>query len=95
MDVTRGPGPPAGPERCPASGERSARRTERRSAGLDSPCLIKTQVQSAGASPALARDAVIAPLERIGTPVILMTHSQGGGIGFEVTEALGTQILGG
>ena len=48
---------------------------------------IKSQVQSAGASPALARDAGIALLETIGTPVILPTHSQGGGIGFDVTEA--------
>jgi pimeloyl-ACP methyl ester carboxylesterase len=48
---------------------------------------IKTQVQFAGASTLLARDAGIALLERIGTPVILLTHSQGGGIGFDVTEA--------
>jgi pimeloyl-ACP methyl ester carboxylesterase len=48
---------------------------------------VKSQVQSAGASPALARDAGIALLETIGTPVILLTHSQGGGIGFDVTEA--------
>src|SRR5207344_2978316 len=55
---------------------------------------IKSQVQSAGASPALARDAGIALLERIGTPVILMTHSQGGGIGFDVTEALPHAVRG-
>jgi pimeloyl-ACP methyl ester carboxylesterase len=48
---------------------------------------IKSQVQSAGASPPLARDAGIALLETIGAPVILLTHSQGGGIGFDVTEA--------
>jgi pimeloyl-ACP methyl ester carboxylesterase len=48
---------------------------------------IKTQVQSAAASPGLARDAAIALLDQIGTPVVLMTHSQGGGIGFDVTEA--------
>jgi pimeloyl-ACP methyl ester carboxylesterase len=48
---------------------------------------MRTQVQFAGASPALARDAGIALLEMIGTPVILFTHSQGGGIGFDVTEA--------
>jgi pimeloyl-ACP methyl ester carboxylesterase len=35
----------------------------------------------------LARDAGIALLDMIGTPVVLMTHSQGGGIGFDVTEA--------
>jgi pimeloyl-ACP methyl ester carboxylesterase len=48
---------------------------------------IKTQVQFAGASTTLARDAGIALLEAIGTPVILLTHSQGGGVGFDVTEA--------
>ena len=48
---------------------------------------IRTQVQFAGASPALARDAGIALLDMIGIPVILFTHSQGGGIGFDVTEA--------
>jgi pimeloyl-ACP methyl ester carboxylesterase len=48
---------------------------------------IRTQVQFAGASTALARDAGIALLEMIGAPVILLTHSQGGGIGFDVTEA--------
>jgi pimeloyl-ACP methyl ester carboxylesterase len=48
---------------------------------------VKTQVQFAGASTALARDAGIALLEMIGTPVILLTHSQGGGIGFDITEA--------
>jgi pimeloyl-ACP methyl ester carboxylesterase len=48
---------------------------------------MKTQVQFAGASPALARDAGMVLLEMIGTPVILLTHSQGGGIGFDLTEA--------
>jgi pimeloyl-ACP methyl ester carboxylesterase len=48
---------------------------------------VKTQVQFAGASTALARDAGIALLEMLGTPVILLTHSQGGGIGFDITEA--------
>jgi pimeloyl-ACP methyl ester carboxylesterase len=48
---------------------------------------IRTQVQFAGASTTLARDSGIALLEAIGTPVILLTHSQGGGIGFDVTEA--------
>jgi len=48
---------------------------------------IKTQVQFAGASTELARDAGVALLEMIGTPAILLTHSQGGGIGFDVTEA--------
>ena len=48
---------------------------------------MRTQVQFAGASPALARDAGMVLLEMIGTPVILLTHSQGGGIGFDLTEA--------
>jgi pimeloyl-ACP methyl ester carboxylesterase len=48
---------------------------------------IRSQVQFAGASTDLARDAGVALLETIGTPVILLTHSQGGGIGFDVTEA--------
>ena len=37
--------------------------------------------------PALAREAGVALLEMIGTPVVLLTHSQGGGIGFDITEA--------
>jgi pimeloyl-ACP methyl ester carboxylesterase len=48
---------------------------------------MKSQVQFAGASPALARDAGTVLLDMIGTPVILLTHSQGGGIGFDLTEA--------
>jgi pimeloyl-ACP methyl ester carboxylesterase len=48
---------------------------------------IRTQVQFAGASTALARDAGRVLLDMIGTPVILLTHSQGGGIGFDLTEA--------
>jgi pimeloyl-ACP methyl ester carboxylesterase len=48
---------------------------------------IRTQVQFAGASIDLARDASIALLEMIGTPVVLLTHSQGGGLGFDITEA--------
>jgi pimeloyl-ACP methyl ester carboxylesterase len=47
---------------------------------------MKSQVQFAGASPALARDATIALLDTIRTPVILLAHSQGGGIAFDVTE---------
>ncbi len=41
---------------------------------------IKTQVQFAGQSTTLARYAAIELLEQIG-PVILLTHSQGGGVG--------------
>ena len=48
---------------------------------------IRSQVQFAGASTSLARDAGIVLLDTIGTPVILFTHSQGGGVGFEITEA--------
>jgi pimeloyl-ACP methyl ester carboxylesterase len=48
---------------------------------------IRSQVQFAGASTELARDSGIALLDMIGTQVILLTHSQGGGIGFDVTEA--------
>ena len=46
---------------------------------------IKTQVQFAGQSTTLARHAAIELLEQIG-PVILFTHSQGGGVGFGVTD---------
>jgi pimeloyl-ACP methyl ester carboxylesterase len=50
---------------------------------------IKGQVQFVqGAVQAkLAVPAGIALLDRIGTPVILITHSQGGGIGFNVADA--------
>jgi len=48
---------------------------------------IRSQVQFASASTELARDAGIALLEMIGRPVILLTHSQGGGVGFDVAEA--------
>ena len=46
----------------------------------------KSQVHFAGASTALARDAAVKLLDTIGTPVILLTHSQGGGIGWDVAE---------
>ena len=46
---------------------------------------IKTQVQFAGESTTMARLAAIELLEQIG-PVILLTHSQGGGVGFGVTD---------
>jgi pimeloyl-ACP methyl ester carboxylesterase len=48
---------------------------------------MKSQVQSAGASTTLARDATIALLDTIASPVILFAHSQGGGVAFEATEA--------
>jgi pimeloyl-ACP methyl ester carboxylesterase len=47
---------------------------------------VRTQVQSAAASPQLATEASVALLDMLGAPVILLTHSQGGGIGFDVTE---------
>jgi pimeloyl-ACP methyl ester carboxylesterase len=46
----------------------------------------KTQVHFAQTSADLAREAAISLLDTIGTPVILLTHSMGGGIGFEVAE---------
>ena len=46
----------------------------------------KSQVHFAGASTALARDAAVDLLDTLGTPVILLTHSQGGGVGFDVAE---------
>jgi pimeloyl-ACP methyl ester carboxylesterase len=47
---------------------------------------MKSQVQFAGASVGLARDATISLLDTIGAPVILLAHSQGGGIAFDVIE---------
>jgi pimeloyl-ACP methyl ester carboxylesterase len=47
---------------------------------------IKGQMQFVNNQSALAVPAGIALLDRIGKPVILITHSQGGGIGFDVTE---------
>jgi len=48
---------------------------------------MRSQVQFAGASTSLAREATIALLDTIGSPVIMFGHSQGGGIVFEATEA--------
>ena len=48
---------------------------------------IRSQVQFAGATGNLVRPAGIALLEMIGTPVIMFTHSQGGGFGFDITES--------
>jgi len=47
---------------------------------------IKTQVQFAGQSTTMARFAAIELLDTIGTPVILLTHSQGGGVGWGVAD---------
>ena len=48
---------------------------------------MKTQVQFAGGTGQLMRSASVKLLEAIGSPVILFTHSQGGGFGFDLTEA--------
>jgi len=47
---------------------------------------IKTQVQFAGESTTLARYAAMELLDTIGQPVILLTHSQGGGVGWGVAD---------
>jgi pimeloyl-ACP methyl ester carboxylesterase len=47
---------------------------------------VKTQVQFAGPSTSLAAKASLDLLDKIGTPVILFTHSQGGGVGWEVAD---------
>ena len=53
---------------------------------------MKSQVQFAGGTGTLTRDAGIALLDMIGTQVILFTHSQGGGFGFEMTEQRSQQV---
>src|SRR5207245_2977267 len=47
---------------------------------------IKGQMQFVDDQEALAAPAGVALLDQIGTPVILVTHSQGGGIGFDVAN---------
>jgi pimeloyl-ACP methyl ester carboxylesterase len=47
---------------------------------------IKGQMQFVGNQAELAVPAGVALLDKIGTPVILLTHSQGGGIGFNVAD---------
>jgi len=54
---------------------------------------IKTQVQFAGESTRLARLAAMELLDEIG-PVILLTHSQGGGVGFGVADGRPEQVKG-
>jgi pimeloyl-ACP methyl ester carboxylesterase len=46
----------------------------------------KSQVHFADSSTDLARDAAVALLDTLNTPVILLTHSQGGGVGWDVAE---------
>jgi len=55
---------------------------------------IKGQMQFVANQAASAVPAGIALLDTIGKPVILLTHSQGGGIGFDVTEARPKLIAG-
>jgi pimeloyl-ACP methyl ester carboxylesterase len=52
----------------------------------------KGQMQFASNTPELALAAGIALLDKIGKPVILLTHSQGGGIGFNVADERPTRI---
>jgi pimeloyl-ACP methyl ester carboxylesterase len=47
----------------------------------------KTQVEFVGGGSELVRDAMIALLDRIAAPVILVAHSQGGGIVWPVADA--------
>jgi pimeloyl-ACP methyl ester carboxylesterase len=47
---------------------------------------IKGQMQFIGGQAELAVPAGVALLDQIGSPVILITHSQGGGIGFNVAD---------
>jgi pimeloyl-ACP methyl ester carboxylesterase len=47
---------------------------------------IKGQMQFVGGQAELAIPAGVALLDKIGSPVILLTHSQGGGIGFNVAD---------
>jgi pimeloyl-ACP methyl ester carboxylesterase len=53
---------------------------------------MRSQVQFAGGTGTLTRDAGIALLDIIGTQVIMFTHSQGGGFGFDITEARAQQV---
>lgn len=53
---------------------------------------MRSQVQFAGATGTLTRDAGIALLDMIGTQVVMFTHSQGGGFGFDITEARAQQV---
>jgi pimeloyl-ACP methyl ester carboxylesterase len=48
---------------------------------------MRSQVQFAGQATTLGREAAIALLDTLNTPVILFAHSQGGGMAFDVTEA--------
>ena len=47
----------------------------------------KTQVEFTGGPPTIIRDAMISLLDRIASPVVLIAHSQGGGIVWAVADA--------
>jgi pimeloyl-ACP methyl ester carboxylesterase len=53
---------------------------------------MRSQVAFAGATGALTPAAGVALLDMIGTPVIMFTHSQGGGFGFDITEQRPNQV---
>jgi pimeloyl-ACP methyl ester carboxylesterase len=53
---------------------------------------MKSQVQFAQATGAMTPAAGIALLDMIGGPVIMFTHSQGGGFGFDITEQRASQV---
>jgi pimeloyl-ACP methyl ester carboxylesterase len=55
---------------------------------------IKGQMQFISAQAELAVPAGVALLDQIGSPVILITHSQGGGIGFNVADERPNLIAG-
>jgi len=55
---------------------------------------IKGQLQFVGKQDELAVPAGVALLDKIGSPVILLTHSQGGGIGFNVADQRPNLIAG-
>ena len=55
---------------------------------------IKGQMQFVGKQAELAVPAGVALLDKIGSPVILLTHSQGGGIGFNVADQRPNLIAG-
>jgi pimeloyl-ACP methyl ester carboxylesterase len=55
---------------------------------------VKTQVQFAGPSTDLAAKASLDLIDKIGTPVIIFTHSQGGGVGWEVANARASVVKG-
>ncbi len=55
---------------------------------------VKGQLQFVGNQAELAVPAGVALLDQIGSPVILLTHSQGGGIGFNVADQRPNLIAG-